>query len=177
MKKMTKKQWVAMSVVILAAIVVYLATSGTFHTNASYKDVFALSGSRLVAEGDDWQIHVPEKEGLACYFTYVGEKHPMSQVHLKAVIYEESGGKTTTHEVEWFPCKDRHFLFGEERYYFPENFSDVKSVACKLIWTEYRGGEAYTAHVMSDDLSKDQEADSMRYIETVSNEGTSCPAR
>ena len=75
-------------------------------------------------------------------------------------------------QKEWYPGRDKHFFFGEQRYYFPEKFDHVTGIGCHILWSEYRGGEEYSAYVFSEDLTEEQKDAAREYIANMETEDT-----
>lgn len=174
--RISKKQIIVMLLVMLCLVVLYLVFSGSFQVSSSYKDVLSTANYTEIAEGDGWKAYMPEKEGLMCYFIHEGDQNPRSSIHVKTAVYSNDGDKTKHEIYEWYPGCDRHFFFGEKRYYFPEDIGNPQDIACKIVWSEYAGGKTHTSYVFSKGLSeKDKQAAMEEIDDIVVNENDNVP--
>lgn len=175
MERISKKQILLMLLIIFCILLIYFIFSGTFNVNSSYNNVLSISKYDELAEGDDWQVYIPESNDnkLAPYFKYAGSKYPKSNIHIKAILYFKEGDSA---KVEWYPYADKHFFFGEQRYYFPEDYNNLQSIACKIVWNEYKGDKDYASYIFSNNLNDAEKASSLKYIDTFDlNENDSSP--
>lgn len=163
-----------MLIIMLCIIFVYLVLSGTFYVHSSYRDVLSISKYNEIAEGDDWQIYMPEEyDDKSPYFKYIGDEFPKSNIHVKAVFYLEEDSIVRN---EWYPSADRQFFFGEQRFYFPEDYNGIQKVVCKIIWNEYNSSQHNAAYVFSTDLNDAERAEALKYIDTIEvNENNNRP--
>lgn len=171
-KKMSKKQIMVMLLVMVILVLLYLAFSGCFVVNSSYKDVLSTAKHTELAAGDGWTACLPEKDDLMCYFVHEGDKKPRRNIHAKAVFYVGKGGKTERVVDEWYPTRDRHFFLGERRYCFPwyssaEDGEKIENMACKIVWSEHLGGETYSSYLFSKELSEDEKRTAMEDIDDI----------
>lgn len=170
MKKMTRKEVLAMVLVIGSILVIAIGSSVMFRTSASYKDIFALSKYENVAESDDgWKLYFPEKEGLVPYLEKAAVPIPGERVEID-VVFCGSGGSSESASAGSYV--DRHFLLGETRYYF---YSDslpcgeiVKSdgFAVQVTWSVSTVTDRHKSYLFSAGLSEDRIEEAMRIFTT-----------
>jgi hypothetical protein len=165
-KKMTLKKILSMVVIMFSILFLYFVFSGVFSVHSSYRDVLTMSQYDEIATGDNWEIYVPESNdnNLSPYFKYNGSMYPQSNIHIKAVIYLKEGN---IEQVEWYPYSDRYFFFGEERYYFPEDYNNIQNIACKIVWNEYNNDQNHISYVFSNNLNENNKLFSLEYIDTI----------
>ncbi len=166
-KKLSKKQVAVMLAIMVCLVLLYLIFSGSFRVYSSYQDVLSTAKHTELAAGDGWKLCVPEKEGLTPYFVYEGEQHPKTNISMKAIFYEKDGHETKGRVDAWYPICDRHFFFGERRYYLPEGYEHLTGIACKVLWNEYRGGENQASYIFSEGLTMEQQQSAMEEIDDL----------
>ncbi|MEG0924093.1 MAG: hypothetical protein RR313_04165 [Anaerovoracaceae bacterium] len=152
------KNYVIMIVVMIVVGLLYFATSGVFNITSTAKDVFSMSSSTVIAEGENWQMHMPDKDGLTEYLVYKGERHPGKQIHVTGIIYyaQDGNGVKMSKNIELYPLYDKHFFVGERRWYLVNNVTPekIERVNLEITFKEYREGELFCDEVVSDTKNK-----------------------
>lgn len=167
MRRVSKKEITIMICAMLCMLLLYLILSGSLKVNSSYRDVLSVEKYEKIADGDDWQVYISEKNDLKPYFVYKGNKQIKSNIHLKAVIYLGDDNQNNTKVIEWYPYCDKHFFLGEQRFFFIENFNNIKGISAKIIWNEYSKEQNYIAYIFSACLSDEDKEKSLKIIDTI----------
>lgn len=111
---------------------IYFAISGTFNIKNSPLDVFSLSSSEVIASSEDWELHSPDNKNRCQYLKYNGTNVPTS-LFLCGTIWskDETNPKQVIIDTE----SNKHFLFGETRWYLynedeiqKEGYRDLQKV-------------------------------------------------
>jgi transcriptional regulator with XRE-family HTH domain len=160
--------------IMICIIFTYFILSGVFYVHSSYGNVLSVSKYDKLAGGDDWCINIPEDyNDLLPYFKYEGSKFSKTNIHVKAIFYldEESIAR-----VEWYPNADQQYFFGEQRFYFLEDYNGIQKVACKIIWNEYNSDKDEVSYIFSSDLTYAEKKEALKYIDTINiNENNNYP--
>lgn len=155
--KMTRKKMIMMIVAIFIVAVTYFIAMGVFKVYSSYGDVLSISKGVIVAEEEgEWSFTLPEKNSLTPYFTFEGEKFPMKTISLRSIFYVKDNEEIKEKYISCELISDKHFFFGESRWYIPEKYGEIVSIYSKLAYREYPYGEMYYDYLYSSDLSQEQ---------------------
>lgn len=164
-----------MIMIMITILFAYFAFSGSFNTSASYDNILSLSKYSQCAKGDGWTLYMPkENDDLSPYFTYEGTNTPRQYVSAKAVLY--FGAEHKAKKVEWLLYGDRHFFFGQRRFFFPEPAKDLSAVAFKIGWVEYSDGDENFAYVFSKSLTDREKSEALSYIDNLKIFNNKLPA-
>ena len=167
-EKPSRKQTTIMLLSMLLIGITYLWFSGVFNINSSVADVFSTSSSKVIAQNDSWQLHVPEKTGLTPYFTYNGDKYPEKKLYFRAKVYTGAEENLKADKYDIYLFNDQHFFFGEKRWYFhKKNISEIFGL---IIWKEYSLGEENLDYIISDGLTDRQILEDKEWLDKMTTD-------
>lgn len=159
--KVSGKELIVMVACMVLVLVLGLALSGVFSPAAQYRDVLSISHYSLIAENSSgWKLYMPEKEDLSLYIRNDSDQPSSSKLSLVIYIYDDN----QLYTYEGYPMMDRHFFFGEGRYFLPKEIVTMeklkdKTFAIKISYSKYGGGELNDTYIYSENLTDKQKTE------------------
>lgn len=156
--KLLGKKIIVMIVCMVLVLVLGLALFGVFSPAVPYSDVLSISHYSLIAENSaGWKLYMPEKEDLSLYIKNDSDDISSSKLLFEISIFDDNQFDT----YEGYSLMDRHFFFGEGRYYLPKEIVTVKELkdkpfAIKISYSKYGGGEINDTYIYSLNLTDKQ---------------------